>query len=144
MSAPKRIQLRRTKGWRKPEGAIVVARPSSWGNPYAPILETGTGRWRITGRTPNGLVLLDGHEMPDRAAAIIECVRLYRLMIASDAADQCDDPADYFAELRGHDLACWCPLDAPCHADVLLDMANRYIDENGRSWADIDCEAAPS
>ena len=31
---PERIQLRRTKGWRKPEGAIVVARPSKWGNPY--------------------------------------------------------------------------------------------------------------
>lgn len=31
---PRRIQLRRTKGWRKPEGAIVVARPSKWGNPF--------------------------------------------------------------------------------------------------------------
>ncbi|WP_156803257.1 DUF4326 domain-containing protein, partial [Mycobacterium gordonae] len=31
---PSRIQLRRTKGWRKPEGAIVVARPSKWGNPF--------------------------------------------------------------------------------------------------------------
>jgi hypothetical protein len=26
--------------------------------------------------------------------------------------------------LRGHDLACWCPLDKPCHADVLLRLAN--------------------
>ena len=31
---PKRIQLSRKKGWRKPEGAIVVARPSRWGNPF--------------------------------------------------------------------------------------------------------------
>jgi hypothetical protein len=31
---PERIQLRRTKGWRKPEGAIVVSRPSKWGNPF--------------------------------------------------------------------------------------------------------------
>ena len=23
------------------------------------------------------------------------------------------------AELRGKDLACWCPLDQPCHAEVL-------------------------
>jgi hypothetical protein len=30
-----------------------------------------------------------------------------------------------FAEqLRGKDLACWCPLDQPCHADVLLEIAN--------------------
>lgn len=26
--------------------------------------------------------------------------------------------------LRGKDLACWCPLDRPCHADVLLEIAN--------------------
>jgi len=29
-----RIQLKRTKGWRLPEGAIVVSRPSRWGNPF--------------------------------------------------------------------------------------------------------------
>lgn len=34
MSKPKRIQLRRTKGWRKPVGAVVVSRPSVWGNPF--------------------------------------------------------------------------------------------------------------
>jgi hypothetical protein len=28
------------------------------------------------------------------------------------------------AQLAGHDLACWCPLDGPCHADVLLEIAN--------------------
>src|SRR5690349_13318575 len=32
--APKRVQLRRTKGWRKPEGAVVVSRPSPYGNPF--------------------------------------------------------------------------------------------------------------
>ena len=35
LSMPKRIQLKRTKGWRKPEGAVVVSRPSRWGNPFA-------------------------------------------------------------------------------------------------------------
>jgi Domain of unknown function (DUF4326) len=33
-SAPRRVQLRRTKGWRKPPGAVVISRPSKWGNPY--------------------------------------------------------------------------------------------------------------
>ena len=33
-------------------------------------------------------------------------------------------PTDWVADLRGHDLACWCPLDQPCHADVLLELAN--------------------
>jgi hypothetical protein len=31
---PRRVQLRRTKGWRKPTGAVVISRPSRWGNPY--------------------------------------------------------------------------------------------------------------
>ena len=31
---------------------------------------------------------------------------------------------DVERELRGRDLACYCPLDEPCHADVLLSIAN--------------------
>jgi hypothetical protein len=35
---------------------------------------------------------------------------------------------DVRAELRGRDLACYCPLDGPCHADVLLEIANSRSD----------------
>jgi hypothetical protein len=31
---------------------------------------------------------------------------------------------DVERELEGRDLACYCPLDQPCHADVLLEVAN--------------------
>jgi len=31
-------------------------------------------------------------------------------------------------ELRGKDLACWCKPGAPCHADVLLELANATND----------------
>jgi hypothetical protein len=34
------------------------------------------------------------------------------------------EPA-WLEPLRGRDLVCWCPRDAPCHADVLLELANR-------------------
>lgn len=34
MSAPVRIQRKRTKGWRMPEGAVYVGRPTKWGNPF--------------------------------------------------------------------------------------------------------------
>lgn len=27
-------------------------------------------------------------------------------------------------ELAGKNLACWCALDEPCHADILLEIAN--------------------
>jgi hypothetical protein len=29
-------------------------------------------------------------------------------------------------QLGGKNLACWCPIDQPCHADVLLELANAY------------------
>ena len=32
---------------------------------------------------------------------------------------------EFLAPLRGKDLGCWCPLDLPCHADILLKWANR-------------------
>jgi hypothetical protein len=41
---PQRIQLSRRKGWRKPAGAIVVARSSKWGNRYAIGADVGARR----------------------------------------------------------------------------------------------------
>jgi Domain of unknown function (DUF4326) len=42
------------------------------------------------------------------------------------------------APLVGKNLACWCPLDALCHADVLLqaaqDLADRTDLSDGRTW----------
>lgn len=95
---PKRIQMTRRKGgWRKDHpDAVVVARPSRWGNPYQ-----GDGR----GVDRAMLVSLFSELMkrPEKSAFVEEVRR----------------------ELRGKDLACWCPLDGPCHADVLLEIANR-------------------
>ena len=34
---PLRQQRMRTKGWRKPKGAVCVSRPSKWGNPFKSI-----------------------------------------------------------------------------------------------------------
>lgn len=87
-----RVRLRRARGWRKPEGAVVVARPSKWGNP-----------WRIG----DGL---------SRA----EAVRRYREWVEGDP----ERMGLIRRELVGRDLCCWCPLDEPCHADVLLEIAN--------------------
>lgn len=89
---PERVQLSRRRGYRKPEGAVVVARPSRWGNPFT-IEEFGRH----------------------------EAVRRYEQMIRWKLGD---DP-HLLDPLRGKDLACWCPLDGePCHADVLLAIAN--------------------
>ena len=104
---PDRIQLRRTIGWRKPQGAVVVARPSRWGNPYSVRAATEAG-----------------HLNPRLAA-----VDAYRAWLRGDpmeVAREGPPPSieEIRRELRGRDLACWCPPDAPCHADVLLELAN--------------------
>ena len=96
-NAPRRIKLSRQKGWRLPAGAINVARPTAWGNPFR-IGDAVDGFGTVATRD--------------------EAVALYRARIVAAPAGH-----DY-AELRGRDLACWCPLDGPCHADVLLERAN--------------------
>lgn len=91
---PARVQLRRTKGWKLPPGAVKVDRSTKWGNPY--VGDGPHDRDRMT------KLFAEYCARPEQAA-FVEEVR---------------------TELRGKVLACWCPLDGPCHADVLLDLAN--------------------
>jgi len=109
--SPQRIQLRRTKGWRKPTGAVVVARPTKWGNPW----KVGSTAWTVL---PDGLINREPHP-PLTAAQAVESYR-------NSAEHDPDYVAIIRAELAGRDLACWCPLDQPCHADVLLEIANAH------------------
>lgn len=122
---PKRIQLRRTKGWRKPDGAIVVSRPSKWGNPFhGPDAVEAFREWMR-------IVVLEEERGPF-------LIREFDVTIGKRTFDvqfvnmpTWDEIADLRAsidELRGKDLCCWCPLYAPCHADVLLELANRKQD----------------
>lgn len=118
--APKRIQLKRTKGWRKPEGSIVVSRPSVWGNPYAAKwsdCSTGTLCWKLVW-LPNGEVVQD--HLNSQRDARQAAVDAYRSYVEYEAT------VPWIRELAGHDLACWCPLGEPCHADVLLQIANSF------------------
>ena len=109
---PKRIQRRRTKGWRTPENTTYVGRPTKWGNPF-----------KIGDTHPF-------HGGPISRAESIELFREYLqegCRLTTSSTPESSSPLD---ELRGRDLACWCPLtDAegnrvPCHADVLLELAN--------------------
>lgn len=143
---PQRIQLRRTKGWRKPEGAIVVARPTKWGNPYVvgkaqvrmPALNGGDweheGRlFKTSGQRHPFVRYIDGRDVTTwhqvENATAEQCVEMYREYVTGALGPRLnfrhpDMTAAIRAELAGHDLACWCPLDQPCHADVLLELAN--------------------
>lgn len=97
---PKRIQRQRTSGWRMPEGAVYVGRPTKWGNPF----KVGEVSYRHLDET-------------NRAITAEKAVALFRANFFYSGLDA--------TELRGKDLACWCRLDQPCHADVLLELTNR-------------------
>lgn len=115
---PKRIQLSRRKGYRKPEGAVVVSRPSIFGNPFVFTPAPNGGRYRPGGREQ------------ENAKRKKECIDLYRYHLLNDEREQWARMRAALPELRGKDLACWCPLPANgktdlCHAAVLLVEANR-------------------
>jgi hypothetical protein len=114
MTAPKRIQLSRKRGWRMPENAVKVDRSTKWGNPFV-IGEDGTQAKCVSLFHE---LLTNGGLPPSRSFAWT--------LRASDTRARILEQLD---QLRGKNLACWCPLDQPCHADVLLQLANAPIVE---------------
>lgn len=109
---PKRIQRKRIAGWRMPEGAVYVGRPSRWGNPYTLDMFK---HWY-----PEA----DEHGLRHMATSDFEGLVTGR-WDGFDDVDVPSYPRDEIMQLRGHDLVCWCPLGQPCHADVLLEIANQ-------------------
>lgn len=100
-----------------PEGAVYVGRPSRWGNPFE-VRPTGRGFWTVV--DDNGVDYREPNTgWADKEYAVLRAVRLFFMDVDYGLADY-----PPLSELRGKDLVCWCPLDAPCHADVLLDIAN--------------------
>jgi hypothetical protein len=94
-----------------PEGAVYVGRGTAWGNPW----RVGDPLMTETPAHDDGIVMVREFVLTPRLA-----VALYREAFTPDS-----DWAR--SELAGRDLACWCPLDQPCHADVLLELANGPI-----------------
>lgn len=121
-----RIQRQRTKGWRMPEGAVYVGRPSKWGNPFT--VESTPPPWRDAGRVwfvldENGVDYHPWHNTKRSAAE--KAVELYEQFVVDQHWGLPDvSPDEIRTALAGRDLACWCPLDMPCHADTLLVVAN--------------------
>ena len=103
---PHRIQLKRTKGWRLPPNTVVVSRPSRWGNPYAVV---------------NG----------DHQSAVNAYRKELEWYLSGKSLRNAVELRAKIEKLRGYNLACWCKLTdkdgnrVPCHADVLLELANK-------------------
>ena len=96
-ASPVRVQLKRAKGWRMPPNTVKVDRSTTWGNHDFIVGEDGDAE---------------------------HCVEMFHHDLDKF---QVFHPADYeawIAPLRGKNLACWCRPGSPCHADVLLELAN--------------------
>jgi hypothetical protein len=146
---PQRIQRRRTRGWRMPEGAVYVGRPTRFGNPWvfrtyralARVPALDGSPWEYESRISADGMRHDYHH-PDGHVTVhhirymtrAECVEMFRraltapdrhIHIRQGHGKPWLSVEDVRRELAGKDLACWCPLWEPCHADVLLAIANQ-------------------
>ena len=118
---PQRITLSRAKGWRMPPNTVKVDRSTKLGNPF-PIdcygREKAVDKFRrlITGNMSTFEMSTSSRQ--DWASSHgISLVHVRRQIL------------DRLPELRGKNLACWCKPGEPCHADVLIEIANA---ENGQ------------
>lgn len=116
-----RIQRKRTKDYTQPLGTIYVGRPTKWGNPFK-LTPDGRIMYKSEDRT-----LLDPwvYWSVSGGYTIKDVVELYELWLTGKLHKMglCMPPDP--KELKGGNLSCWCPLDKPCHADILLKYANK-------------------
>ena len=109
MTKPTRIQRKRTKGWRAPEGTVMCTRPGPLGNP-----------WRVTCSGKQWIVVWpEGKEdrYPTKALATRMALHMFRMWLRYPMAR-----ARFRVATRGaQHLACWCALGSPCHVDIILD-----------------------
>ena len=123
---PHRVQRRRTKGWKKPENTVYVGRGSAWGNPFVVGEPSGV--------FPEGMGLHGKAETLIPALSLEQCIEFYRNAVEGYIKPEMYPAGHDFRnrirphvnlyQLRGKNLMCWCDLDKPCHADVLLELAN--------------------
>lgn len=121
---PKRIQRKRTKGFKlaeatdNPNGVVYVGRGTKWSNPFT-IEKTESNVFQVVYRNKSNN-LIWSIPLLDKDVAFDNLLEHYRGYMHDYLGK------DYISEhLKGKDLACFCPLDSPCHADVLLELANR-------------------
>lgn len=120
-----------------PPNTVVVSRPSEFGNPFKLIaigshwsLQTlvgfgGAVWWGAKHCTPKGM------DQPMARQHAVKCFEEW--VNGDDSKTDLILPEGFLAKvqekLRGKNLACWCPLDQPCHADVLLRLANAEAEQ---------------
>ncbi len=119
MTAPSRLTLSRAKGFNLQAAslalngltAVSVARPTKWGNPWL-VENFGAHKAVAVFSTWLNNHTVNDFYGPERAVAL----KARRDRILTN-----------LPSMRGKNLACWCKQSQPCHADVLLKLANAPI-----------------
>jgi hypothetical protein len=96
-----------------PEGVVYVGRPTDWGNPYVAgysLVPTNYQGDLLNATSSDGAIYVTEEN----------CLLLFEMWATQEARQF---PL-WLENLRGKDLACWCKENAPCHADILLGLAN--------------------
>lgn len=115
---PQRMQLSRQRGFNLEASSRAinglpakrVTRPGRWGNPFT--IEETAKRYGLDAEAA-------------QAKAVALCGQWLRgTLDPTLSPGPPPSRADIRAELRGHNLACWCRPGTPCHANVLIEMAN--------------------
>ena len=124
---PQRIQLSRRKGWSMPENTVRVARPGPYGNKFAIGHHYRRGGLQIPRMWLSAIYIeaFDGYQDDSyttirSSAEAVEWFTWYLQTLSRDSLER-----QYLAPLRGKNLACWCAIGSPCHADILLELANK-------------------
>lgn len=114
---PVRIQRSRQHKQVSPNGLSIayVGRPGKWCNPFRPVKEDSL--WWVKDNEGN---YWDASHS-EKYSAISVCIRLYEAWIEGKIGIKEVD----LNELKGKNLSCWCSLKEKCHADLLLELANR-------------------
>lgn len=122
-------RVRRVRTAPLPPGAVYVGRPTIWGNPFIAGREI---RVMPDRRHPKVTIAWHPHPRPHMPKDPVACYRAWLTYTNPPGWFGASCPSMVWRseiiarlpELRGRNLACWCPLDSPCHADVLLELAN--------------------
>ena len=109
-----RIQRKRTKGYKTPPNTVYVGRPTKWGNPFVVGKRVDADWFRLFDLSDQIYYFISAQkiETPAQAVILFEKYQAPRL-----------SGIEYY--LNGKNLSCFCKLGQPCHADVLLKLANK-------------------
>lgn len=116
-----RVQRKRTKGFKLPPNTICVNRGTKWGNPFRLTPDGWIECYSMNRNILNPWILwsasggFDTHDVVD----------LYEKWLSGELRVGYLQKVPDVKELKGKNLACFCPLDKPCHAETLLKLANQ-------------------